>query len=77
MRQITFTVQNHDNPADTLKEACEFMRNYQPWHTGKVQYGHRETADKAAALMKEKHGRDLEAYQCKTCGKWHLGGKRD
>ncbi len=37
----------------------------------KVKYGHKETA---AKRMMEKGSKDLEAYKCRYCDGWHIGG---
>lgn len=36
----------------------------------------REAEDVAKKLRAERGRRNLSAYNCQTCGKWHLGGKR-
>lgn len=42
--------------------------------TRKVRYGHKETAEKAAIHMAQKHGNNtFEAYSCKFCDGWHIG----
>lgn len=39
----------------------------------KIDYGSEESADKAAAAMTRKTGRELEAYPCDFCDGWHVG----
>jgi len=36
----------------------------------------REAEDVAKKLQAERGRRGLTAYNCQTCGKWHLGNKR-
>lgn len=40
----------------------------------KVRYGHKETAERAVTAMKIKGSKYLEAYKCRYCGGWHIGG---
>jgi uncharacterized membrane protein YgcG len=59
----------------TLKRIIEqlFGTDEQRACEGKVKYGHKETADKAATVMLKKYGETLESYECRYCGKWHIG----
>jgi len=41
--------------------------------TGKVRYGHMETAVKAAEKMKLRGCGSMEPYNCRWCGAWHIG----
>jgi hypothetical protein len=43
--------------------------------TDKVKYGHRETAEKAVVKMEKKGSKPLEAYKCRHCEGWHIGGR--
>lgn len=45
---------------------------------GKVKYGHKETAEQAVIVMRDKTGDAFEAYQCVWCGNaWHIGHAKD
>jgi hypothetical protein len=43
--------------------------------TGKVKYGHRRTAEKVVVKMEKKGSKPLEAYKCRYCESWHIGGR--
>lgn len=43
----------------------------------KVMYNTKPSADKAAAKMKEKHGKHFSVYKCLFCDGYHLGKNRD
>lgn len=45
--------------------------------TGKVRYGHEESATKAATAMNKKPTtrKELEPYPCPFCDGWHIGRK--
>lgn len=42
-------------------------------YTGKVKYGHKETADSACRAMELKGHHGLESFRCERCRKWHIG----
>ena len=44
--------------------------------TGKIRYGHLETATKSCAAMASKGNDDLTAYACASCGGFHIGHSR-
>lgn len=41
--------------------------------TGKVRYGHKETAEAAVASMEKKGRGKMDAYACEDCSGWHIG----
>lgn len=44
---------------------------------GKVQHGSKKEAERAAQKLRAERGRrNLSAYNCQQCGKWHLGTRR-
>ena len=44
---------------------------------GKQPYrGKRQAEEVVAKLQAERGRRNLQAYACQQCGKWHLGNKR-
>jgi hypothetical protein len=45
--------------------------------TPKVMYNTRQSADRAAASMKKKHGKHFSVYKCIYCDGFHLGKNRD
>lgn len=44
--------------------------------TGKVKYGHMETARTAATDVSAKIGDALESYKCEFCDAYHIGHAR-
>lgn len=42
----------------------------------KVKYGHKETAETAAAAMRGKTGSCYDSYECDFCDAWHIGHAR-
>lgn len=62
---------------DTLHRAVGAMYGKKKTCGEKVKYNTRETADKAAVEMnaKESTRKELEAYPCPFCDKFHLGRK--
>ena len=44
---------------------------------GKQAHKSRKEAEEVAAKLRAERGRrNLQAYACQECGKWHLGNKR-
>jgi len=44
---------------------------------GKVQHKSKKEAERAVEKLRVERGRrNLSAYNCQTCGFWHLGNKR-
>lgn len=41
---------------------------------GKLRFAGRKRAEQRARLMRKVHGRSLDAYPCRECGGWHIGG---
>ncbi len=42
-------------------------------YTGKVRYGHRESAERAVASMLAKGRGQMDAFECPDCEGWHIG----
>lgn len=44
---------------------------------GKQAHGSKKEAERVAKQLRVERGRrNLTAYNCQQCGKWHLGGRR-
>lgn len=59
---------------DKLSISIEWPSEEERSCLGKVKYGHKETAEKAVLAMMNKGSKPLEAYPCKYCSGWHIGG---
>lgn len=46
-------------------------------HDGKKVFESEWEAKSAAALAELRYGDPQHPYECRTCGKWHIGHRRD